>query len=165
MKISVAYIQKPRGFNGELAAVPYKADTQSLRPGLEVTLQKGDGFFQSAIQSVTYLNGRLGLKLKGIDSEEMAKMWRGAEILVELDNLEKRESGEYFHFEIEGCEVFEESGEHVGKVISVDTTAANDLLNIQSEHGDILIPFLKVFVKSVDIENKKIIIKKIEGLY
>jgi 16S rRNA processing protein RimM len=165
MKISVATIQKPRGFRGELAVIPYKDDSESLKKGAKVTLQKGNSTLDTTIEAVVYLRGRISLKLDGIDSEEAAGAWRGAEITMELESLPRLSRGEFYHFQIEGCEVYEEDGKLIGSVKSVDSYTANDILVIDGEQGEILIPMIKNFIDSVDIENKKIIIRKIEGLY
>jgi len=111
------------------------------------------------------LNGRISLKLDDIDSEEAAEYWRGAELLMESESLEKLGTGEYYHFQIEGCEVYETSGKYVGKVKMVESYTANDILSLDSEQGEILIPMIKSVIESIDIESKKIIIRKLEGLY
>jgi 16S rRNA processing protein RimM len=165
MKILVAHIKKPRGLNGELAVIPYKEDTQSLRKGLEVTLQKGDLSRETVVESVVFLNGRLALKFAGIASEEQARQWQGGEVLAESEDLASLRSDEFYHFEIEGCEVYEEGGAHLGKVAGIDFISANDVLTVETESGEILIPFIKRVISSVDIKAKKITIRKIEGLY
>jgi 16S rRNA processing protein RimM len=165
MKISVAYINKPRGFKGELAVIPYKPGTETLRDGLNVTLMKGDLTGDFLIKSVSFLKGRMALKLQGIESAEDALYWLGGEVLVEQDDLSSLNPNEYYHFQIEGAQVFEENGRLVGTVDSIDFLAANDVLNVKTENGDVQIPFIKSIIVSVDILNKKIVIRKIEGLY
>jgi 16S rRNA processing protein RimM len=165
MKISVAYIKAPRGFKGELTAIPYKQGTQSLRPGLHVTLQKADNLYQCAIESIKFLNDRVGLKFNGIDDEQSAKNWRGAEVLVEEENLAPLEEGEYYHFQLEGAQIYFDNGAYVGKVMSIESLPLNDILNVATDNGEILIPFVKAIMKSVDINEKKIIIRKIDGLF
>ncbi len=165
MKVSVAYISRPRGFRGELAVVPYKANTQSLFVGSVVTLQKEDNTRDFVIEAVKPLKGRLAIKLSGIEDEESALAWRGGEILLELNNLASLEKNEYYHFDIEGSDVYEDGGVYLGKVSAIDYVAANDVLTVRGENGEILIPFVKSVVVSVDTKAKKIIIRKIEGLY
>jgi 16S rRNA processing protein RimM len=165
MKISVAIVLKPRGFRGELAVIPYKPNSGSLKKGARVTLQKGENSREATILDVVLLNGRISLRLDDIESEEAAEYWRGAELLMESESLEKLGTGEYYHFQIEGCEVYEDSGKFVGKVKAVESYTANDILSLDSEQGEILIPMIKSVIESIDIESKKIIIRKLEGLY
>jgi 16S rRNA processing protein RimM len=165
MKVSVAYISRPRGYKGELAVIPYKTDTQSLSVGLAVTLQKGAESRDFKIEEIKYLKGRLALKLAGIDNEESAIKWRGGEVLVELENLATLDIDEYYHFDIEGSDVYEDNGTYLGRVKAIDYVSANDILTVQGESGEILIPFIKSVVVSIDSKAKKIIIRKIDGLY
>jgi len=164
MKISVAYIKGPRGFKGELAAVLYNRSSRSLKPGLVVTLDKGEQSGEFEIEFIKQLKNRIGLKLKGIEETESAENWKGAEVMVEKDQLESLNESEYYHFEIEGAEVFGDDGKYIGKVKYVDDNVGNAVIYIDSEKGELLIPFVKEIVKSVDINNKKIVIRTMEGL-
>jgi len=130
-----------------------------------VTLQKGSHTGNFTVEAVRLFKGRIGLKLAGIDSEESALTWQGGEVLVELENLASLNKDEYYYFDIEGSDVFDEGGAYLGKVTAIDYVAANDVFTIRGERGEILIPFVKSVVVSVDIKGKKIIIRKIEGLY
>lgn len=164
MKISVAYIKGPRGFKGELAAVLYNPSSENLRKGLTVTLEKGEKSGDFEIEFTKPSKKRIGLKLKGIEDQKTAEYWKGAEVLVEKDKLKPLEESEFYHFELEGAEVYEENGDLIGKVKSVDSIVANPILNVESKSGEIMIPFVKAIVKEVNIKEKKIVIRKIEGL-
>jgi 16S rRNA processing protein RimM len=165
MKVAVAHIKGPRGFKGELAATLYKPGTETLRTGLEVTLQKRDITQECVIESIKQLRGRVALKFTGIENDRAAAQWQGGDVLVEKESLAALDEGEFYHFEIEGAEVVEESGAYVGTVSGIDEIAANNILRVQTENGEILIPFVKAIVKSVDIKARKIVISKVEGLY
>jgi 16S rRNA processing protein RimM len=165
MKISVAHITKPRGFKGELAVIPYRSNTQSLKPGLEVTLQKDSTSQNCAIESVKILRDRIALKLTGVDNDKAAAVWQGGDLLIEEKDLEPLANGEYYHFQLEGSDVYEENGKLLGKVSALDYLSANDILTVQSADGEILIPLIKQIIVSVDVDNKKIVIRKLEGLY
>jgi 16S rRNA processing protein RimM len=165
MKVSVAYIKGPRGFKGELAAILYRPSSQSLKPGLKVTIQKEDRSRECTIEYIKPLRNRIGLKLSGIENEETASNWRHGEILVEKKDLEPLDENQYYHFEIEGARVYEEGGDLIGTVTYLGGAAGNDLLYVKTDESEIMIPFVKAIVKSVDVENRRIVIKKIEGLY
>jgi len=164
MKVSVAYIKGPRGLKGELAAVLYNPSSRSLKPGLTVTLDKGEKSGDFDIEFTKQLKKRIGLKLKGIEDSETAENWKGAEVLVEKDKLEPLNESEYYHFELEGVEVYENNGALIGIVKMVDDHVGNAVLYVDTDNGEILIPFVKEIVQTVDIANKKIVIKKLEGL-
>lgn len=165
MKVSVAYIKGPRGLRGELAAVLYRPSSESLKPGLEVTIKIKEKSQKCIVEYVKSLKNRIGLKLTGIDDEETALDWRHGEILVDKKELEPLGEHQYYHFEIEGARVYDEKGNMIGTVTNIDTAHGNDLLYVKTDEGEIMIPFVKAIVQTVDIENKRIVIKKIKGLY
>ncbi len=165
MKVSVAYIKGPRGLRGELAAVLHRPSSESLRPGLEVVIQKEEKSRKCIVEYVKPLKNRIGLKLSGIDDEETALDWSHGEILVEKEELEPLGENQYYHFEIEGARVYEEGGDLIGTVTYIGSTPGNNLLYVKTDQGEIMIPFVKAIVKTVDIENKRIVVRKIKGLY
>ena len=165
MKIAVAYVRGPRGFKGELSATLYRQSSNSVRPGAEVTIIKGDRSRDLEVEYVKSLRKGIGLKLTEIDDQESAESWRGAEVLIELEKIEPLGEKEFYHFQLEGAEVFEEDGAKIGIVDWINDSAGNDLLIVRTENGEIIIPFVKAIIKSIDVATKKIIIRKIEGLY
>ena len=165
MKISVAYIKGPRGFRGEMTAMLYKQTSKSLKPDVEVTLKKKEKEETFTVEFVKSLKNRIGLKLKGIDDEETARRWKGSEVLIDEEKLEPLSDSEYYHYQIEGSKVYDENDDLVGEVKYVESNAGNDLLYLASENGEIIIPFVRAIVKSIDIDKKRIVIRKIDGLF
>jgi 16S rRNA processing protein RimM len=165
MKVSVAYIKKPRGLRGELAVIPYRVNTQSLKPGLEITLHKGNLSQNCCIESIKFLRDRIAVKLIGIDDQAAAIEWCGGDIEIDYEKLATLDEGEYYNFQLEGADVFEENGQYLGQVGEINNMSANDILTVNGDKGEILIPFIRQVVISVDVDNRKIVIKKIEGLY
>lgn len=165
MKIAVAYIKGPRGFKGELAAVLYNPLSKSIKPGIELTLKKDDSSKNYTVEFTKLLRNRIGLKLEGIDNQETAESWKGAEILIEKDKLEPLTESEFYHFELEGMEVFDEEGMLIGTVNNVDSNTGNNILYVRTEDGEILIPFVNEIVKSINMDEKKIVVNKLEGLF
>jgi len=165
MKIAVAYIRGPRGFKGELAAALFSTSSDNLKIGQPVTINKGEKSYDTEVEFIKHLRKGIGLKLAGINDEQTAESWRGGEILVEMSELEPLGEGEFYNFQLEGLTIYEEDGTRLGEIKAIDDSAGNPLLTIATENGEVLIPFVSAIVKSVDLEKKKMVIKKLEGLY
>ena len=104
------------------------------------------------------------VKLNIINTKEEAMSFKGFEVQVIKDE-EELEEGYFFNSDLEKCTAFDEEGKEIGKVIRVEEYPAQNNLRIKTKNGkQILIPFIEVFVKSVDIKEKKIIIHLIEGM-
>jgi 16S rRNA processing protein RimM len=55
--------------------------------------------------------------------------------------------------------------EEVGKVIRVDHLPAQDLLAIETSNGEVLVPFVKQIVPTVDIQKAQVVLTPPEGLF
>ncbi|MBP3047686.1 ribosome maturation factor RimM [Bacillus subtilis subsp. subtilis] len=90
---------------------------------------------------------------------------KNAIIKVPEEELGELNEGEFYFHEIIGCEVFTEEGELIGKVKEILTPGANDVWVIgRKGKKDALIPYIESVVKHIDVREKKIEIKLMEGL-
>ena len=66
---------------------------------------------------------------------------------------------------MKNCDVYDENNNKLGKVKDVEEYASYQTLRVKREGAkDFFVPFVKAFIKKVDIKNQKIIIHVIEGL-
>lgn len=56
-------------------------------------------------------------------------------------------------------------GVEVGVVERVDHFPAHDILAVKTENGEVLVPFVKAIVPSVDIDNKQVVVTPPGGLF
>ena len=105
------------------------------------------------------------VKVQGINSKEEALEFKGYEIhaLKDYDIIDK---DTYYYVDLVGCKVLDENVQEVGVVKEVEEFPAQLTLRVKREgkQPDFLVPFVKAFIKSVDIEKKQIIINVIGGL-
>ncbi len=104
-------------------------------------------------------------KLKGYDSIDAAETLRNKVVYVNRNqmNLEK---GAYLIQDLIDCSVFDiESGAFLGKISDVSKTGANDVWHIENDGREYLIPKIDDIVKLVDIDNEKVLIKPIKGIF
>jgi|SRR5699024_183180 len=117
------------------------------------------------IESYRQMNKFGLLKLKGYDDIATAETLKGLELKIKKEQVGKLAEGEYYYFEIIGCEVYATTGELIGKIDSVMSPGANDVWVVKNnQNKEYLIPFIPPVVKSVDIKNKRIEIEVMEGL-
>ena len=104
------------------------------------------------------------MKLDGINTPEEAKALKGYEIHVIKDQKDL-EKDTYFYSDLRGCDIVDETGNILGSVSEVEEFPAQLTLRVKRKgKPDFFVPFVKQFIKSVDIENKRIVIEIIEGL-
>ena len=103
------------------------------------------------------------VKVDEINTPEEALAKKGYEVLI--DKSEASLPKNYYHYyELESCFVYDEQGNELGKVKKVEEYPAQITLRVTNKDKEFFVPFVKAFIKKVDIENKKIIITPIEGM-
>ena len=104
-------------------------------------------------------------KLKGYDSIDAAETLRNKIVYVNRNQM-NLEEGAYLIQDLIGCSVFDiENGELLGKICDVSKTGANDVWHIENNSKEYLIPKIDDIVKQVDIDNEKVLIKPIKGIF
>ncbi|MHB1421159.1 MAG: ribosome maturation factor RimM, partial [Bacillota bacterium] len=85
---------------------------------------------------------------------------------VSPEQLVTLPDGHYYIFQIIGLTVVEENGEELGVVEDIRQTGSNDVYYVKNNTTgeQILIPALKEVVKSIDLEQKRIIVSLLPGL-
>ena len=104
------------------------------------------------------------IKLKGIDSLDQSENVAGQEILIPEEDLHPLDRGRYYLFQLSGCSVVTEGGERIGLVKDILFIKENDLLVVEKEDRNILIPFTEAICTGVDLGKREIIIDPPAGL-
>jgi len=79
-------------------------------------------------------------------------------------DLPALQEGSYYTFQLKGCEVFAADGDYIGVVSDVLDTGGTEILKVDCENGETLIPFAQAFLKSIDLDRRRIEVDLPEGL-
>ena len=151
-KITVGRLGKVRGLEGDLKIIPLTDFENRFDDLKEIFV--GEKLFQ--VENVKYISGEIFIKFVGIDSREIAKTLTNKFLKVDKKDVAPLDEGEFYTFDIIGCEVFD-GDKFFGTVAEVLKTGSNDVFQVKGE-SEILIPALKSVVKKIDIAEKKIFI-------
>jgi len=100
-----------------------------------------------------------------MDSRDAAEAWRDARIEIPGEWVKPLPPGHYYVFELVGCRVETVSGSHVGLLVDVLSTGANDVYVVKHPSGEeVLIPAIREMVKEVDVVQQRIIVDPWPGL-
>ncbi|MFA5481185.1 MAG: ribosome maturation factor RimM [Bacilli bacterium] len=120
---------------------------------------------ESMIVASRKSNDKYYLHFAGIETIEQAEKIVGFFLLVAKDS-KVLPKGFFYHDDLIGCQVVDKNtNQIIGIVIQVEEYPAHRTLRIQRQDGkDVLIPFVKFFIKDVKIETKTIVAYIIEGM-
>jgi len=163
--VAVAKIVRPRGLRGEVVA-DLLTDFPERFDGLEkvIALLPDAGREELTIENSWFQKNRIVFKFAGIDSIEAAATLRDAEICVPESEAVDLDEGEFFDWQLEGCDVETLNGEHVGRVRDLMRTGGTENLVVENDGREYLIPFAESICREVDVEEKRIVVDLPEGL-
>ncbi|MBQ8848242.1 MAG: 16S rRNA processing protein RimM [Candidatus Gastranaerophilales bacterium] len=162
--ISIGKIVNFFGIKGE-AKVGYDNEKQ-IKSAKVVFMLDDASKKELKIKNIRFHKNFAIVKFEGIDDINDLIQFKGQRIFVSKEEAKnKLEKDEYLIQDLIGCIIYDENNEKIGEVVNISNNSSQDLLNIKNLIGQIsLVPFVNEFFPVVDIENKKIIIKPIEGL-
>jgi 16S rRNA processing protein RimM len=71
---------------------------------------------------------------------------------------------QYYHFDLIGSAVFLEDGRYLGILEEIFKTGSNDVFVVRQDQREHLIPAIKSVVKEVNTQEKRVILRRVEGL-
>lgn len=96
-------------------------------------------------------------RLEGIADRDQAAMLAGCPIAVLRSQLPEPAEGEYYWTDLVGLAVYNQQGEHLGRVASLMETGANDVLVVRDAEHEYLIPYVTgIYVMQVDLAGERI---------
>ena len=164
-RLEVGKIVNTHGLRGEVKIVTW-TDYPEVFEDLEyVYAKKKTEEIKLNLKNIKYQKNNIIAKFLEINSIEEAETFKNCVLTAERDMLGELPEGVYYIADLIGCEVYSDEGENLGKITDVFNTGANDIYAVSApQRKDMLIPVTDDTVKSVDIENKKVIVHLIEGL-
>ena len=100
------------------------------------------------------------LTFDGLNSIDDVIIYKGDKVYINRDDLKIKG---YFNEDLIGLPVYSED-KYIGKVEYIMKNKAHNILVVTEEDKKNLIPNIPEFVSKIDLDNKRIDIKEIEGL-
>jgi len=162
---AVGTIVKPIGVAGEIVVQPMTDFPARFRKARVLWLGSDTSSVAEVRVEKASVSGRgVRLKLGGINDRDAAERARGKILFVDEAHRAKLAKGQYFIHEILGLAVREEGGGDLGTVADVLRYPANDVYVVRGGRGEILIPAVKEFIRSVDLDTRTMTVRLIEGM-
>lgn len=164
-EIKIGILVNTHGLRGEVRVKPTTdfADRRFAK-GSVVHIQYQNQNIAVEVQYAKWVKQLLIVKFKGFDDINLVEPWKGSVITISKENLHELEEDEAYFFELMDCKVYNEDDKYLGNVVEVVETNANACLRVRNEEQEFLVPYVNAFIKDFNKEEKKIVIKLIEGL-
>ncbi|HKK48515.1 MAG TPA: ribosome maturation factor RimM [Alkalispirochaeta sp.] len=157
----IGILGKPHGVHGAIRIRTYSDQVDHFMGLPELLLEKEGRRRTVAVREMTFHGRTPVVFLEGIDSPERAREYTGWQILAAREHAAPLEADEYYFADLVGSGVYSDDGYH-GHVVSIVEAPQAPLLEIKSDEGGtkaVFVPFMKVYVRSVDIAARRIMLE------
>jgi 16S rRNA processing protein RimM len=97
-------------------------------------------------------------------SREATQVLAGLDLYVRRDELPPPADGEFYWWDLEGLSVYTEAGEDLGRVEEFFPTGSNEVLIVRKGPQEVLLPFIKDVVLSIDYQQRTMSVRLVPGL-
>ena len=162
--LEVGQIVNSYGIKGFLKVVPLVDNNNQFKDFKTLYIQEGKHYKELKIEEIKFSKNLVLVKVEGIETIEEALKFKNLYLFAKRGDI-KLEKGAYFIVDLIGLEVYTEENELLGKLKEVLQPGANDVYVVENDKKEqILLPVIPDVVKKVDIKEKKIIVKLLNGL-
>jgi 16S rRNA processing protein RimM len=165
--VTVGQIGAAHGIRGEVRVKSFTEPAGAIAEYGPLTVIGGKGGPRElTVQGLRDAGTMLVVKFKEIGDRNAAELLNGRELAVDRSKLPEPDEDDFYHADLIGLDVVDETGALRGRVVGVDNFGASDLLEIAPPEGPtVYLPFTKQFVPDVDIETGRVTIVVPEGLF
>ena len=162
--VTIGKILNTFGIKGELKVDVY-TDFPEDRFQKGSTVYVGDDYLPFKVASHREHKGFMLLLLEDNEDINLVEKFKGMYLYKSKDDIKPLQDGQYYFSDLKDLDVYADD-ERIGKVLNVESGLRNNNLRVlkAEDNKEYLIPFIPVFIKKVDLEERRIDINRIEGL-
>lgn len=162
--IKIGVIVNTHGLKGEVKvkAQTHFADVRFAK-GATMYRKLGDELIKLTVRSAREHKGMMLVGFEGYDDINQVEAWKGAQLLIKEEQLEELDEDEIYYRDLMRMQVQSSDGTVLGQVVEIIETGANVVIRIQGEK-ELLLPYVKRFIKEVDLEAGVLIVELLDGM-
>lgn len=162
--LEIGKIVNVHGLGGMVKVMPW-CDSAEFLSEFD-TLYRGKEHTPLHIERAVVQKNMVLMKIEGVDTPEAANALRNAVLYMNREDVEL-DDDTYFIQDLQGMRVVDaDDGKEYGKLHDVLQTGANDVYEVESPDGKmLLVPVIPEVVLNVDFETDTITIRPLKGLF
>lgn len=166
-RFQIGVIASTHGLQGEVNVFPTTEDPSRFKKLKKVTLhtQRGEEI-ELDVVSARFFKKFIIVKFKQFNNINEVEKFRGCELTIDRKDAIKLQPGEFYCADLIGLTIVDEDDNELGTLTEILQTGANDVYEMTKKDSDekVYIPAIKDCIRSIDMQEKKIIIHVMPGL-
>lgn len=165
-QIAVGKVAKAHGIKGEIKVFPFSGNPDDFRGyGLLTLVEPEHGLTRSyAVGQSRGMGNLVILQLEGLSGRSTAEALRGWEVRIGRELLPTLGPDSFYWHELEGLPVITDDGKELGRVTSLLSTPAHDILVVTGGGSEYLIPAVGECVAGLAQDGKSLVVTPPPGL-
>lgn len=166
-RIVVGRIVKPHGLKGELIVEVLSDAPERFARGSKFDMGDPDGttFERLTVGKTRDDRGKLLVSFREVPDRTAAERVRGALLSISTEEAAPLPEGSFYDWQLQGLAVEDEEGVALGTLARVDRGAGPDLWIVETGRGEVMVPAVEEFIRSVDLDRGKVVVHTIPGLF
>tara|TARA_B100001094_G_C18179646_1_gene800117 strand:- start:2241 stop:2756 length:516 start_codon:yes stop_codon:yes gene_type:complete len=160
--VPIGSIVKHHGLKGDLKVFLYNEDSETLVSGITFWIKDNNEFVPFNLELTKGSKSNFLIKIKDLDNRESCSFLLKKEIYVSRSNFPDINEDEFYINDVIGFDVQNETGKAYGFLKDILLIASREILLVEYQDKEIMIPNVEDFVKLFDFENKIVIINNLE---
>jgi len=165
--VRIAKFGEPFGIRGGIKVWSFFDFIYALKKGQRLYISEGDTEFvkrEVILEEVREHNKGYVLYFEEFKDRTSVEKIRGNWLLLEEDLLPPLPEGYFYSYQIIGLQVYNTKGDFLGVVREIIETGSNDVFVVESDEGEMLLPFIRDIIREVNIPEGKIVVEMLEEL-
>jgi 16S rRNA processing protein RimM len=161
--LAVGFLRRAHGVRGEIIMDLHTDFPERLRSGRKLFLGE-ERKAMTLAGARPHAKGML-VQFKGIETPEDAGQLRNQWVYVRAADVPSLPEGKLYQHELLGFGVEDEHGNHLGELVEIIETGANDVYVIKGESGkELLLPAIPSVILETDVARRLLRVHLLEGL-
>ena len=163
--LRIGVVVTTHALKGELKVFPTTDDVKRFDELKKCFIALRDGIHMLEPEKVRYFKQFVIIKFKGYDNINDVLTFVKKDLLIDREDAVSLEDGEYFICDLVGNTVMSDTGERLGVLEDVITSAANNVYIVRRDDGkELLIPVIPDCIVGHDTEKKVTVVHLLDGL-
>jgi len=152
--ICVGAIAGAFGVRGEVRLKSFCAEPEAIGGYGPLIDEAGRAF---EIRITRAVKGGFAARLSGVATRDAAEALKGTQLHAPRDRLPALPDDEFYHADLIGLTVVDTGGAVLGRISAIHDHGAGDILEIRGPRGEVLLPFTRAAVPTVDIAAGRVV--------
>lgn len=163
--ILVGKISKPHGIGGEVKIFPYSGNPAEFVADynrLYLSAGNKEPLVAYTIEKARVHGKQILVRLNNCRDRTAAENISGQEVYVPVEDLPELHEDEFYLHQLENKQLVDESGDSLGVSSRILVTDGQDLLIVQHQGKEYMVPIVGTFIKAID--DDKVVVELPPGL-